>query len=69
VVKRNAGSFAIMDRLEHCRDLPDLGRGHVAEEVAIPMYDTPLPPGLREELGGALGKPQTCIRDADMHPK
>jgi hypothetical protein len=27
------------------------------------MYETRLPPGLREELGGALGKPQTSIRD------
>jgi hypothetical protein len=28
-----------VDRLEHGRDLPHLGRRHVAEDVAIPVHD------------------------------
>src|SRR5262249_41196822 len=52
---------AAMDRLEHGRDLPHLGRGHVAKDVAVPVHDTPLPGGLWKELCGALGKPDTGI--------
>ena len=32
--------LAGVDRLEHGRDLPHLGRGHVAEDVAIPVLRT-----------------------------
>jgi hypothetical protein len=35
--------LAGMDRLKHGRDLPHLGRGHVTEDVAIPVHDAPLP--------------------------
>src|SRR6516164_5925474 len=38
--------LAGVDRLEHGRDLPHLGRGHVAEDVAVPVHDAPLPGGL-----------------------
>jgi hypothetical protein len=27
------------------------------------MHDTPLPGGIREELGGTLRKPHACVRD------
>jgi hypothetical protein len=47
-----------VDRLEHRRNLPHLGRRHVAEDVAVPVHDAALPGGLGEELGGTLGKPQ-----------
>src|SRR5262249_25869070 len=39
-----------------------LGRGHVAEDVAVPVHDAPLPGGLWKELCGALGKPDAGIR-------
>ena len=55
--------LARVDRLEHRRDLPHLGRGHVAEDVAVPVHDAALPGGLGEELGGTLGKPQAGVRD------
>src|SRR5258708_18737554 len=35
--------LARVNRLEHGRNLPHLGRGHVAEDVAIPVHDAPLP--------------------------
>jgi hypothetical protein len=35
-----------VNRLEHGRDLPHLGRGHVAEDVAIPVHD-----GVVEKVG------------------
>ena len=47
--------LAGMDRLKHRRDLPHLGRGHVAEDVAVPVHDAALPRGLGKELGSALG--------------
>jgi hypothetical protein len=28
-----------VDRLEHGRNLPHLGRGHVAENVSVPVHD------------------------------
>jgi hypothetical protein len=31
--------LAGVDRLEHGRDLPHLGRGHMAEDVAVPVHD------------------------------
>ena len=55
--------LARVDRLEHRRNLPHLGRGHVAEDVAVPVHDAALPGGLGEELGGTLGKPQAGVRD------
>src|SRR5262245_6978283 len=33
--------LAGMDRLKHGRDLPHLRRGHVAEDVAVPVHDAP----------------------------
>src|SRR5262249_14014296 len=54
--------LAGVDRLEHGRDLPHLGRGHVAEDVAVPVHDAPLPGGLWKELCGVLGKPDAAIR-------
>jgi catechol 2,3-dioxygenase-like lactoylglutathione lyase family enzyme len=36
---------------------------HVAEDIAVPMYDTPSPSRLREELGGAFGKPHAGVGD------
>src|SRR5262249_14488288 len=38
--------LAGMDRLEHGRNLPHLGRGHVAEDVAVPCTTAPLPSSL-----------------------
>jgi hypothetical protein len=35
---RRNNVLAGMDRLEHCRNLPHLGRGHVAEDVAVPVH-------------------------------
>src|SRR3974377_897116 len=32
-----------VDRLEHSRDLPHLGRRHMTENVAVPMQDPALP--------------------------
>src|SRR6516225_287433 len=55
--------LAGVDRLEHGRDLPHLGRGHVTEDVAEPVHDAPLPGRLWKELCGALGKPNAGIRD------
>src|SRR5262245_47819772 len=49
--------LAGVDRLEHGRNLPHLGRGHVAEDVAVPVHDVPLPSSLYKEFRGALGKP------------
>src|SRR5260221_1558348 len=54
--------LAGVDRLEHGRDLPHLGRGHVTEDVAVPVHDAPLPGSLCKELCGAPGKPNTGIR-------
>src|SRR5262245_22658848 len=54
--------LAGMDRLEHGRDLPHLGRGHVTEDVAVPLRDAPLPGRIRKELSGALGQPNAGIR-------
>src|SRR5262249_32250291 len=54
--------LAGVDRLEHGRDLPHLGRGHVAEDIAVPVYDAPLPDSFWKELRGALGKPNAGIR-------
>src|SRR5262249_50509511 len=50
--------------LEHGCDLPHLGRGHVAEDVAIPLHDdAPLPGSFWKELGRALGnKPNAGTR-------
>src|SRR5262245_52852634 len=39
--------LAGVDRLEPGCDLPHLGRGHVAEDVAIPVHYTPLPGSLK----------------------
>src|SRR6516164_10635721 len=47
--------LAGMDRLEHGRDLPHLGRGHVTEDVAVPVHDAPLPGRLGKAFCGALG--------------
>jgi hypothetical protein len=44
--------LAGVDRLEHGRDLPNLGRGHVTEDVAVPVHDAPLPGSLWKELCG-----------------
>src|SRR6202008_4155078 len=55
--------LAGVDRLEHGRDLPHLGRGHMDEDIAVPVHNTSLPGGVRKDLGGALGKPQAGIRD------
>src|SRR5262249_23068526 len=55
--------LAGVDRLEHGRDLPHFGRRHVAEDVAIPVYDAALPESLGEELPSAFGKTQAGIRD------
>ncbi len=57
-----------MDRLEHGRDLPHLGRGHVAEDVAVPVHDAALPGRIGEELRSALGEPEACIRDDQSDP-
>src|SRR5215831_2109793 len=54
--------LAGVDRLEHGCDLPHLGRGHVTEDVAVPVHDAPLPGRIRKELCGALGKPNAGIR-------
>src|SRR5215471_3598365 len=54
--------LARVDRLEHGRNLPHPGRGHVAEDIAVPMYDAPLPNSLWKELRGTLGKPNAGIR-------
>src|SRR6185295_2444453 len=54
--------LAGVDRLEHGRDLANLARGNMAEDVAVPMYDTPLPGGIREELGGTFRKPHASVR-------
>src|SRR5262245_51546853 len=54
--------LACVDRLEHGRNLPHLGRGHVTEDIAVPMYDAPLLGSLWKELRGALGKPNAGIR-------
>src|SRR5262249_22799038 len=54
--------LAGVDRLEHGRNLPHLGRGHVAEDVAVPVHDAPSPGSLWKELRGALGKPNAGIR-------
>src|SRR6516165_3358459 len=51
-----------VDRLEHSRDLSHLGRGHVAEDVAIPVHDAPLPGSFWKELRCTLGKPNAGIR-------
>lgn len=58
--------LAGMDRLAHRRDLSHLGRGNVAEDVAIPMHDTAPPRRIGEELG-SLGKAQTGIRYDQPH--
>jgi hypothetical protein len=52
---------------EHRRDLPHLGRGHVAEDVAVPMNHAPLPSSVSEELGGAFGKPEAGVGDDQPH--
>src|SRR5262249_29631341 len=49
--------LAGVDRLEHGRDLPHLGRGHVAENVAVPVHcsvsdsDSLSSSGLSEQFG------------------
>jgi hypothetical protein len=50
-----------VDCLEHGRDLPHLGRRHVAEDIAVPMHNAALPGRIGEELGRALGKTHTGI--------
>ena len=55
--------LAGVDRLEHGRDVANLARGNVAEDVAVPMHDTPLPGGIGEELGGTFRKPHARVRD------
>jgi hypothetical protein len=35
-------------RLEHRRDLAHLGRGHMAEDVAVPMHNAALLGGIGE---------------------
>src|SRR5262249_19624547 len=35
--------LARMDRLEHGRNLPHLGRGHVTEDITAPLHAHPLP--------------------------
>src|SRR5262249_55511334 len=54
--------IARVDRLEHGRNLRHPGRGHLAEDIAVPMYDAPLPNSLWKELRGTLGKPMAGIR-------
>src|SRR6516165_525280 len=54
--------LAGVDRLEHGCDLTHLGRGHVTEDVAVPVHDAPLPGRIRKELCGALGQPNAGIR-------
>src|SRR5262245_16555587 len=54
--------LARVDRLEHGRNLPHPGRGHVTEDIAVPMYDAPLPDSLWKELRRTLGKPNAGIR-------
>src|SRR5215813_7128830 len=44
------------------RDPPHLGRGHVTEDVAVPVHDLPLPGRIRKELCGTLGQPNAGIR-------
>src|SRR5262249_37468648 len=60
--------LARVDRLEHRRNLPHLGRGHVAEDVAVPVHDAALPSGLGEKLGGTFGKSQAGVRDDQPDP-
>ncbi len=49
--------------IEHRGNLAHPGRGHVAEDVAVPMHDAPLPSHLVEELGSAFGKPDASVGD------
>src|SRR6516162_1546947 len=57
-----------MDRLEHGRDLPHLGRGYMTEDIAVPMHDTALPHRVGEKLRGAFGKPDAGIRGDQPDP-
>src|SRR5262249_51854223 len=63
--------LAGVDRLEHGRDLPHLGRGHVTANIAIPVHDAPLPGSIRKALSGPLGNPNAAARSdtpAPLHP-
>jgi hypothetical protein len=62
LLTRRHDVLAGVDRLEHGRNLPHLGRGHVTEDVTIPVHDAALPSRLGKELRGALGKPEAGIR-------
>jgi hypothetical protein len=50
------------DRFQHRGNLAHLRRGHVAEDVAVPMHDAALPRRLGEELSGAFEKPHAASR-------
>src|SRR5262249_24510468 len=49
--------LARVDRLEHGRNLPHPGRGHVTEDIAVPVYDAPLPDSVWKELGALSVSP------------
>jgi hypothetical protein len=60
--------LAGVDYFEHRGNLAHLGRGHVAEDIAVPMHDAALPRRLGEELSGAFGKPHAGVGDDQPDP-
>jgi hypothetical protein len=83
VVKRNTHSFAITYKafsraaatsslawiaLSIATTSRTLVEGTWLNKLRYQWTHAPLPPGLREELGGALGKPQAGIRDDQTNP-
>ena len=52
-----------MDGFQHMGDLTDLGRGHVAENVAVEVHHAALPPCRGVEVRSALDQAQTGVRD------
>jgi hypothetical protein len=44
----------------------DTKASEVADDVAVPMHDTPLPGGIGEELRGTFRKPHASVRDDQL---
>jgi hypothetical protein len=56
--------FARVDCLQHRRNLADLGRGHLTEDVALPMDNASLPHAASGKNSPALSlSPKHCLRN------
>ena len=57
-----------MNSLEHMADLPDLGRWHVAEDIAVEMNHAALPSRLGQVLRRAFRQAAAGIGNDQLHP-